>query len=62
MPILIVWGRDDRIVDVRNATLFQHDIAESQLVVIDDAGHSVHEEKPDAVNRAIASFLNDIRW
>jgi pimeloyl-ACP methyl ester carboxylesterase len=34
----------------------------TQLVVIDDAGHMVHEEKPDAVNRAIASFLDAIRW
>jgi pimeloyl-ACP methyl ester carboxylesterase len=62
VPTLIVWGRDDRIVDVRTATRFQHDIAGSQLVVIDDAGHSVHEEKPDAVNRAITSFLDAIRW
>jgi pimeloyl-ACP methyl ester carboxylesterase len=31
------------------------------LVVIDEAGHSVHEEQPDAVNRAIASFLDSIR-
>ena len=62
VPTLIVWGRDDRIVDVRTAMRFQSDIAGSQVVVIDDAGHSVHEEKPDAVNRAIASFLNDIRW
>ncbi len=61
-PTLIIWGRDDRIVDVRTATRFQKDIAGSQLVVIDDAGHSVHMEKPDAVNRAIASFLDAIRW
>jgi 4,5:9,10-diseco-3-hydroxy-5,9,17-trioxoandrosta-1(10),2-diene-4-oate hydrolase len=62
VPTLIVWGRDDRIVHVRNATRFQNDIAGSQLVVIDDAGHMVHEEKPDAVNRAIASFLDTMRW
>ncbi len=61
-PTLIIWGRDDRIVDVRTATRFQQDIAGSQLLVIDDAGHSVHMEKPDAVNRAITSFLDDIRW
>jgi hypothetical protein len=24
------------------------------------AGHSVHEKQPDAVNRAIVSFLNEI--
>lgn len=62
VPTLIVWGRDDRAVEVRTATRFQQDIAGSQLVVIDDAGHAVHEEKPDAVNRAIASFLDGIRW
>ncbi len=61
-PTLIVWGRNDRIVDVRTATRYQRDIAGSQLVVIDDAGHAVHEEKPDAVNDAITSFLDAIRW
>jgi 4,5:9,10-diseco-3-hydroxy-5,9,17-trioxoandrosta-1(10),2-diene-4-oate hydrolase len=62
VPALIVWGRDDRAVDVRTATRFHQDIAGSQLVVIDGAGHAVHEEKPDAVNRAIASFLETIPW
>lgn len=47
--LTIVWGRNDRIVDVRTATCFQQDIAGSRLVVIDEAGHAVHEEKPDAV-------------
>jgi pimeloyl-ACP methyl ester carboxylesterase len=32
------------------------------VVVIDDAGHMVHEEKPDAVNRSIESTLQAIRW
>jgi pimeloyl-ACP methyl ester carboxylesterase len=41
---------------------FRKDIAGSRLVVIDDAGHMVHEEKPDAVNRAITSFLDAVRW
>lgn len=60
VPTLIVWGREDRIVDVRTAARFHQDIAGSQLVVIDDAGHMVHEEKPDAVNHAITSFLDTI--
>ena len=62
VPTLIVWGRDDQVVDVQTAARFQNDIAGSKLVVIDDAGHMVHEEKPDAVNRAITSFLDAIRW
>lgn len=62
VPTLIIWGRDDRVVSVRTATRFQRDIAGSRLVVIDDAGHMVHEEKPEAVNRAITSFLATIPW
>jgi pimeloyl-ACP methyl ester carboxylesterase len=61
-PTLIVWGRNDRIVDVRSAKRFHRDIVGSQIAVIDDAGHQVHEEKPDAVNRAIRSFLEAIGW
>ncbi len=59
---LIIWGRDDRVVDVRTASCFRQDIEGSQLVVIDDAGHMVHEEKPEAVNHAITSFLETLRW
>lgn len=61
-PTLIIWGREDRIVDVRTAERFRDDIAGSQLFVIDGAGHMAHEEKPQAVNSAITSFLDAIRW
>jgi pimeloyl-ACP methyl ester carboxylesterase len=61
-PTLIVWGVNDRIVNVRTATRFRQDIAGSRLIVIDDAGHMVHEEKPDTVNRAIGSFLDAVPW
>ncbi len=62
VPTLIIWGRDDRAVNVLTATRFHQDIGGSQLVIINNAGHAVHEEKPDAVNRAITSFLQAIRW
>jgi pimeloyl-ACP methyl ester carboxylesterase len=62
VPTLIVWGREDGVVDVRTAARFHQDIAGSQLIVIDDAGHMVHEEKPEAVNQAIMSFLNTNHW
>jgi len=61
VPTLIIWGREDRVVDVRTAARFHRDITGSQLVVVDGAGHMVHEEKPDAVNQAITSFLDTLR-
>jgi pimeloyl-ACP methyl ester carboxylesterase len=62
VPTLIIWGREDKVVGVETASRFHEDIAGSQLVIIDDAGHMVHEEKPDAVNQAITSFLDTMRW
>jgi 4,5:9,10-diseco-3-hydroxy-5,9,17-trioxoandrosta-1(10),2-diene-4-oate hydrolase len=62
VPTLIVWGREDGVVSPQMATRFQGDIAGSQLVVVDGGGHCVHEEQPDAVNRAIASFLDGLSW
>ena len=59
-PTLIIWGREDRVVDVRTSDRFHVDIAGSRLVVIDDAGHMVHEEQPGPVNQAIASFLDTL--
>jgi pimeloyl-ACP methyl ester carboxylesterase len=61
VPTLIVWGRADRVVGLNVASRFQNDISGSQLVVVDDAGHMVHEEKPEPVNRAILSFLQSAR-
>ena len=62
VPTLIVWGRNDRVVNVSTASRFRQDIAGSRLVIVDEAGHSVHEEQPEAVNHAIASFLDSIHW
>jgi pimeloyl-ACP methyl ester carboxylesterase len=61
-PTLIIWGREDKVIDLRTAARFHQDIAGSQLVVIDEAGHVTHEEKPDAVNRAISAFLQVVGW
>jgi pimeloyl-ACP methyl ester carboxylesterase len=48
-----LW-RLNRTINRKNRT--------QRVRIIDDAGHMVHEEKPDAVNRAIASFLDPSRW
>ena len=62
VPTLIVWGDDDRIVSVNMAYRFRQDIEDAALAIIDKAGHMVHEEQPDAVNRAMTTFLASLRW
>jgi pimeloyl-ACP methyl ester carboxylesterase len=57
VPTLIIWGQDDRLIDVENAGHFARDIPGSVAVVIPRSGHVPMEETPDAVAEAILRFL-----
>jgi pimeloyl-ACP methyl ester carboxylesterase len=56
-PTLIVWGKQDKIVNVKYAERFHHDIKGSQLVVYDKCGHVPMMEKPEEVKRDVLQFL-----
>jgi len=60
VPTLIIWGKYDTVASLAIANRFHQDIKDSQLVIIDKAGHMVHQEQPDEVNAAIVSFLNTL--
>jgi 4,5:9,10-diseco-3-hydroxy-5,9,17-trioxoandrosta-1(10),2-diene-4-oate hydrolase len=62
VPTLILWGNNDKIVSVKLAARFHQDIKNSLLTIVDQAGHMVHEEKPEPVNRAIIAFLSSLKW
>jgi pimeloyl-ACP methyl ester carboxylesterase len=57
-PTLIIWGDQDRLIDVSNAYRFQRDIPGSQLLVIPGSGHVPMEESPREVLGAIREFLS----
>ena len=54
---LIVWGVHDPILPTSVGQMAHQDLAGSELVLIEDAGHFVHRESPETVNRAIVDFL-----
>jgi pimeloyl-ACP methyl ester carboxylesterase len=56
-PALIVWGRDDRLIPPVYAEQWQALIPHAEKVAIEDAGHMVPYEQPEAVEQAIVSFL-----
>jgi pimeloyl-ACP methyl ester carboxylesterase len=59
VPTLIIRGTLDRLVrwpPRRAIAGLEH----AEIVVIDDAGHAVNEERPDAVNEAILAFLGKV--
>lgn len=56
-PTLIIWGADDNVIPVSYAHMFNRSIANSSLMIIDDAGHLPQIDKADTVNRVIRGFL-----
>ncbi len=57
VPTLIVWGRNDPIIPLKNAFRFQTDISNAQVRIIDNCGHIPQEEKPEETAKAIVEFL-----
>ena len=49
IPTRIVWGRDDRLVPLECAELYQKAIPGSDLVVVENCGHLPQVEKPHSV-------------
>lgn len=59
LPALVVVGRHDEFTLVADAEQMHELIADSRLIVIDDAGHLPNLERPADFNAALISFLDD---
>ena len=57
IPTLILWGKHDEVLPPEMADRLHRAIPQSELVVIDGAGHIPNEETPEPVLAAIRSFL-----
>ncbi len=57
LPVLLFWGRQDRVVPFANAALVQKAIPQTQLVAVDECGHTPNYEKPEIVIPPLIAFL-----
>ena len=57
IPSRVVWGREDRLVPVECAELYHQALPKSDLVIIDNCGHSPQVEKPDEFVSVALEFL-----
>lgn len=57
IPTRMVWGRQDRIVPVECGGIYQEAIPNSELVVIENCGHSPQVEKPNEFIQTALEFL-----
>ncbi len=56
VPTLVVGGKSDGLVPPSYIELWNDSIADSSLVMIDEAGHMLHLEQPQVVADQIVSF------
>ena len=59
-PTLIVWGRDDRIIPVADATGYGEALPHAQTVILADTGHMPQVERPTRFNRLLTAFADGL--
>jgi pimeloyl-ACP methyl ester carboxylesterase len=64
IPILVLWGRDDRVLPAWQAQTVLRLLPWSVVHVLDGAGHTPHRSIPDAVRNEITAFADraDVGW
>lgn len=56
---LLLWGKHDRVVPLAVGKRLHGDLKNSELIVLEDAGHLLPEEKPELVYNYIKDFINN---
>jgi pimeloyl-ACP methyl ester carboxylesterase len=56
-PVLVVWGRDDGWIPVDRAHRLHELIPGSRLAVIDEAGHLIQLDQPEALAATLTQWL-----
>ncbi len=57
VPVLLIWGAEDRIFDVNQAHALELTVPDAQVRIVADAGHVPHLERSDEVVALIDALL-----
>jgi pimeloyl-ACP methyl ester carboxylesterase len=57
LPVLLIWGEQDRIIPVEHGRAAHEIVPGSQLLTLPRVGHYPHLEAPDVVNDAVTDFV-----
>ena len=60
VPTLVLWGENDPFAPVAGARRLHDEIPDSELVVIDGAGHFVVEDDPERYGAELERFLSGV--
>ena len=56
-PTLLIWGRNDAIIPVRDAEDFERLVPGLRTVIVEDTGHVAMLERPETFNGLMMDFL-----
>jgi pimeloyl-ACP methyl ester carboxylesterase len=58
IPSLLIWGSRDRVVDPFSAESIARNLPDSQIAVMEGAGHLPYEECPEEFSRIVQGFMD----
>lgn len=58
-PTLIVWGAEDKVITVADASVFEEMIPNSRKVIFEDTGHMAMLERPASFNELLSEFVSE---
>ena len=59
-PSLILWGAEDRVIHVNNASIFVKQIPNSQTVILAGVGHAPMIEVPEESAKKYIDFIDSL--
>jgi abhydrolase domain-containing protein 6 len=57
MPTIIIWGSEDKLIDVSCVNILSKEIKNNDLVIIEECGHAPMIEKPNLTAQKYSEFL-----
>lgn len=58
-PTLVIWGSEDRLIDISVAHVLHEGIRDARLVLLHDVGHCPQYEVPDRTADLLARFVQE---
>lgn len=60
-PVLVIWGKEDRVINYRNADVFVDQIPDARKVLLEGVGHAPMVEVPEESAQLFREFLAETR-